>query len=208
MKGKMITMAINEKEKSLIEKLTQLRKEKKLSFEEISQKGMIPAPLVEQIEKGMVSPSIGALKKITKALEIPLSEFFQQVGLSEQDVVGLESEQKAALIRSDKRLRLDVKGSKAVIQFLTPIEMERNLELLWQEVEPKASGGDWLTHEGEECCLIISGSIRLYIEDEVYNLKRGDSLWFKTDQRHKWENPSDEPAVIIWAITPPYHGRI
>lgn len=201
-------MVINEKEKSLIEKLTQLRKEKKLSFEEISQKGMIPAPLVEQIEKGMVSPSIGALKKITKALEIPLSEFFQQAGLSEQDVVGLESGQKTVLIRSEKRQRLEVKGSKAVIQFLTPIETERNLELLWQEVEPKASGGDWLTHAGEECCLVISGSVRLYIEDQVYNLQKGDSLWFKTNQRHKWENPSDEPAVLIWAITPPYHGRI
>ena len=79
-------MAINEKEKSLIEKLTQLRKEKKFSFDDIAQKGMIPAPLVEQIEKGMVSPSIGALKKITKALEIPLSELFQQAGLSEKDV--------------------------------------------------------------------------------------------------------------------------
>ena len=204
----MIPMAINEKEKSLIEKLTQLRKEKKLSLDDIAQKGMIPAPLVEQIEKGMVSPSIGALKKITKALEIPLSEFFQQAGLSEKDVAELESGQKAVLIRSEKRRRLEVKGSKAVIQFLTPIEAERNLELLWQEVEPKASGGDWLTHDGEECCLVISGSVRLYIEDEVYNLQKGDSLWFKTNQRHKWENPSDEPAIIIWAITPPYHGRI
>jgi len=201
-------MAINEKEKSLIEKLTQLRKEKKLSFDDVSQKGMIPAPLVEQIEKGMVSPSIGALKKITKALEIPLSEFFQQAGLSKQDVVGLESGQKTVLIRSEKRQRLEVKGSKAVIQFLTPIETERNLELLWQEVEPKASGGDWLTHAGEECCLVISGSVRLYIEDGVYNLQKGDSLWFKTNQRHKWDNPSDEPAVLIWAITPPYHGSI
>jgi transcriptional regulator with XRE-family HTH domain len=204
----MIPMTINEKEKTLIEKLTQLRREKKLSFDDISQKGMIPAPLVEQIEKGMVSPSIGALKKITKALEIPLSELFQQAGLSEKDVAGLESGQKAVLIRSEKRQRLEVKGSKAVIQFLTPTEAERHLELLWQEVEPKASGGDWLTHTGEECCLVVSGSLRLHIEAEVYNLQKGDSLWFKTDQRHKWDNPSDEAAVIIWAITPPYHGRI
>jgi quercetin dioxygenase-like cupin family protein len=203
----MIPMTVNEKEKTLIEKLTQLRKEKKLSFDDISQKGMIPAPLVEQIEKGMVSPSIGALKKMTKALEIPLSELFQQAGLSEKDVAGLESGQKAVLIRSEKRQRLEVKGSKAVIQFLTPTEAERNLELLWQEVEPKASGGDWLTHDGEECCLVVSGSVRLYIEDEVYNLQKGDSLWFKTNQRHKWDNPSDKPAIIIWAITPPYHGR-
>jgi len=203
----MIPMTINEKEKTLIEKLTQLRKEKKLSFDDISQKGMIPAPLIEQIEKGMVSPSIGALKKITKALEIPLSELFQQAGLSEKDFVGLESGQKAVLIRSEKRKHLEVKGSKAVIQFLTPTEAERNLELLWQEVEPKASGGDWLTHDGEECCLVVSGRVRLHIEDEVYNLQKGDSLWFRTNQRHKWDNPSDEPAIIIWAITPPYHGR-
>ena len=201
-------MAIKEKEKSLIERITQLRKEKKLSFDDISQKGMIPASLVEQIEKGNVSPSIGALKKITKALEIPLSEFFQQAGLSEKDVDGLESGHKAVLIRNNQRKRLDVKGSKTVIQYLTPTETERNLELLWQEVAPKASGGDWLTHDGEECCFVISGSIRLYIEDKLYDLQKGDSLWFKTNQRHKWENPSDQKTILIWAITPPYHGNV
>jgi transcriptional regulator with XRE-family HTH domain len=201
-------MAVNDKGKSLIEKLAQLRKAKKMSYDEISQKGMIRPALVEQIEKGMVSPSIGALKKITKALDIPLSELFQKAGISEKDVAGMESGQKAVLIGSDKRRRLEVKGSKSVIQSLTPTKVENNLELLWQEVEPKASGGDWLTHEGEECCLVISGSVRLYIEDEVYDLQQGDSLWFKTDQRHKWENPSEEPAVIVWAITPPYHSNI
>ena len=201
-------MAVNSKETTLSEKLAQLRKQKKLSFDDIARKGMVPASLVEQIEKGMVSPSIGALKKITKALEMPLSDFFQQVGLSEEDVAELPTGQKAVFIPRHQRQRLEVKGSKAVIQYLTPTETERNLELLWQEVEPKASGGDWLTHEGEECCLVISGSVSLYIEDEVYKLQKGDSLWFKTNQRHKWENPSAEPAVIIWAITPPYHGII
>ena len=201
-------MTVNEKEKSLIETLAQLRKAKKMSYDEISKKGMIRPTLVEQIEKGMVSPSIGALKQITKAMEIPISELFQQAGLSEKDVAGLESEQKAVFIGSDNRRRLEVKGSKSVIQFLTPTDAGSNLELLWQEVEPKASGGDWLTHEGEECCLVISGSVRLYIENEVYDLQKGDSLWFKTNQRHKWENPSEEPAVIVWAITPPYHSNI
>ena len=200
-------MGINAKEKTIIEKLAQLRKEKKLSFDDISHKGMIPAQLVEQIEKGMVSPSIGALKKITKALEIPLAEFFEQAGFSDKEVAGLGGH-KAVLIKNDKRSILEVKGSKATIEYLTPTEAERNLELLWQEVAPKASGGDWLTHDGEECCLVIAGSIRLYIEDEVYDLQQGDSLWFKTNQRHKWENPSDQQAILIWAITPPYHGNI
>ena len=169
---------------------------------------MIPVQLVEQIEKGMVSPSIGALKRITRALGIPLAEFFQQTGVSDEDIDGLRSGQKAVVIRNDSRNVLEVKGSKAVIQYLTPLEVDRNLELLWQEVGPNASGGDWLTHNGEECCFVISGSVRLHIEDNVYDLQKGDSLWFKTDQRHKWENPSDQKAVLIWAITPPYHGSV
>lgn len=193
---------------SLIEKLTQLRKEKKMSYDDVAEKGMIPATLVEQIEKGMVSPSIGVLKKITKAMKIPVSEFFQNAGLSEKDIEKLSQDQKTVLITADKRKQLEVKGSKTVIQYLTPIEKEGKLELLWQVVQPKSSGGDWLTHEGEECCFVVSGSIRICIEDQVHDVKEGDSIWFKTDQRHKWENPFDEPATVIWAITPPYHGKI
>ena len=203
-------MVTKEKEKTIIDKLAKLRKDKKLSLDDISRKGKIPVQLVEQIEKGMVSPSIGALKKITRALEIPLANFFKQAGVSDKDIEELKSEpeQKAVLIRSDRRNVLEVKGSKAVIQYLTPTEVDRDLELLWQEVEPHASGGDWLTHSGEECCFVVSGAVRLYIEGDIFDLQQGDSLWFKTNQRHKWENPSDQKAVLIWAITPPYHGNV
>lgn len=201
-------MVTKEKEKTIIEKLARLRKEKKLSLDDISQKGLIPVQLVEQIEKGMVSPSIGALKKITRALEIPLAKFFKQTGVSDADIEKLQSGQKVVLIRNDRRNVLEVKGSKTVIQYLTPLEFDRELEVLWQEVEPNASGGDWLTHHGEECCFVISGIVRLYIEDNIYDLQQGDSLWFKTNQRHKWENPSDQKAILVWAITPPYHGNV
>lgn len=203
-----MSMGKKNKNQSLIEMLAQLRKEKKLSYEDIAEKGIIPAALVEQIEKGMVSPSIGALKKITRALEIPLSEFFQQAGLSPEEVDSLTSNQEVMHIPLSKRKTLKVKGSMALIQYLTPTSVDRNLELLWQEVEPRASGGDWLTHEGEECCLVIKGSFRIYVGDDTYDLNEGDTLWFRTHQKHKWENRSSNPAIVIWAITPPYHGKV
>ena len=188
--------------------LGQLRREKKWSYEDIAERGMLPPQLVEDIEKGMVSPSIGALKKITRALEIPLSEFFQRVGISEKEMAALESPREVVHIPRSKRKSLAVKGSRAVIQYLTPTTANKNLELLWQEVEPRSSGGDWLTHEGEECCLVISGKVRMHVEDQVFDLAEGDSLWFQTAQRHKWENPFEAAAVLLWAITPPYHGKI
>ena len=201
-------MSEKKKNQSLNEMLGKLRRDKKLSYEDIAERGMLPSQLVEEIEKGMVSPSIGALKKITRALEIPLSEFFQRAGISEKEVAALESPRDVVYIPKNKRKSLTVKGSRAVIQYLTPTTTERKLELLWQEVEPRSSGGDWLTHEGEECCFVISGKVRMHVEDQVFELSEGDNLWFKTEQRHKWENPFESGAVILWTITPPYHGKV
>ena len=201
-------MADKDKSKSLGEMITQLRKGKKLSYQDIEKRGIIPAQLVEDIEKGMVGPSIGALKKICKALEIPLSEFFQKTGLSEKDLTEEETGGDAVVVRKDKRQTLSVKGSRAVIESCIRPSEDCSLELLWQEVEPKSSGGDWLTHPGEECCLIMQGRIRLHVEGSTYELEEGDTLWYKTTKRHKWENPYEKPAIMLWAITPPYHSKM
>jgi transcriptional regulator with XRE-family HTH domain len=201
-------MPKTKKEQTLNEMLAKLRREKKLSYEDVAERGMLPPQLVEEIEKGRVSPSIGALKKITRALEIPLSEFFQRAGISEKEVGALESSRDVVHIPRTKRKRLSVKGSRTVIEYLTPTSADRKLELLWQEVEPRSSGGDWLTHEGEECCFVVSGKVRMHVEDQVFDLEEGDTLWFRTAQRHKWENPFEQGAVLLWTITPPYHGKI
>ena len=201
-------MSEKKKSRSLNEMLGKLRRDKKLSYEDIAERGMLPPQLVEEIEKGRVSPSIGALKKITRALEIPLSEFFQRAGISEKEVASLESAKDVVHIPRNKRKSLAVKGSRAVIEYLTPTTTDRKLELLWQEVGPRSSGGDWLTHEGEECCFVVSGKVCMHVEDQVFDLEEGDNLWFRTAQRHKWENPFESAAVLLWAITPPYHGKI
>ena len=88
--------------------LGKLRRDKKLSYEDIAERGMLPPQLVEEIEKGLVSPSIGALKKITRALEIPLSEFFQRAGISEYAVAALESPRDVVYIPRNKRKSLTV----------------------------------------------------------------------------------------------------
>jgi transcriptional regulator with XRE-family HTH domain len=201
-------MSEKKKVKSLNEMLGRLRREKKLTYEDVAERGMLPPQLVEEIEKGRVSPSIGALKKITRALEIPLSEFFQRAGISEKEVAAMESSRDVVHIPRAKRKRLAVKGSRAVIEYLTPTTTDRKLELLWQEVEPRSSGGDWLTHAGEECCFVVTGKVRMHVEDQVFDLEEGDNLWFRTAQRNKWENPFEKGAILLWAITPPYHSSV
>ncbi len=197
-------MEVKDKKKELLQRLAEIRKHKKLSYSDMAQRSLISANLVEQIEKGRVRPSTGALKQIAQALEIHLADLFEEVGISEERIKDFQPGMEVVLIKREMRQGLPVKGSKAFYQNLTPRGMERNLELLWHEVEAGASGGDWLSHDGEECCLVIKGRFRIYISDDVYDLEEGDSLWFKTHHRHRWENPYKEPATVLWAITPPW----
>lgn len=192
------------KTKTLVERLGQIRNQKKMSYDTVGEKAQLHPSLVEQIEKGMVSPSTGALKQISNALEIHLADLFQEVGFSDEEIEKIDQGSEIVLIEKSRRKSLDVKGSKAFYHYLTPMIADKNLELLHQEAEPKASGGNWLSHEGEECCYVVEGQFRVYVDDKSYDLNKGDTLWFKSYQKHKWENPGDKKAVVIWAITPPW----
>ncbi|MFN2311903.1 MAG: helix-turn-helix domain-containing protein, partial [Spirochaetia bacterium] len=59
-------MAKKEHNTTLGQKLQQVRKSKKLSYDDIAERASVSEQIIEDIEKGMVSPSIGVLKKIIK----------------------------------------------------------------------------------------------------------------------------------------------
>ena len=40
-------------------------------------------------------------------------------------------------------------------------------------------------------------------ELDCYVLQAGDSLWFESTQGHRWFNPGETEAALIWINTPP-----
>ncbi len=57
-------------------RITQLRKEKKLSQQKFANEADIERTFLTHIEKGRKNISVGTLYKITSALEISLQDFF------------------------------------------------------------------------------------------------------------------------------------
>lgn len=69
-----------------------------------------------------------------------------------------------------------------------------------------ASGGQTkedYPHEGEEFGYVLSGFIYLYIGNEKYKVKKGESFYFKADSDHYITNPGKLDASFIWVSTPP-----
>jgi quercetin dioxygenase-like cupin family protein len=50
----------------------------------------------------------------------------------------------------------------------------------------------------------MTGELEIWLdEQERYLLRKGDSFWFESNLGHRWFNPSDQEAILIWINTPP-----
>ena len=66
-------------------------------------------------------------------------------------------------------------------------------------VEPLAnSGPDPMRHPGEELIYLLEGAMCFTVDGKAIELEPGDSIHFRTDRPHTWENPSERPARALW----------
>uniref|UniRef100_UPI00260FF6A8 cupin domain-containing protein n=1 Tax=Acidocella sp. TaxID=50710 RepID=UPI00260FF6A8 len=69
--------------------------------------------------------------------------------------------------------------------------------------QPGADTGDtMLRHEGEECGIIVSGSLTVTVGVQERVLNPGDAYYFRSDIPHRFRNPGAEPCVMVSAATP------
>lgn len=88
-------------------------------------------------------------------------------------------------------------------ELLSP-DLNRKIEFLYITIKPgDYSSKDLVTHEGEECGIVIKGRLMVKMKDKEYILEEGDSIYFDSTIPHKYINIGDEECISIWAMTPP-----
>lgn len=177
------------------DEVRQLRKARDMKLAELSEKTGLSVGYLSQVERGISSPSIKALHSISRALGVTISWFFSDAGSA-------KISERRFIVRADRRRSLRFEGG-ITDELLSP-NLSGALELLRCTFEPGASSGDEpYTHRGEEAGIIVSGSLELWLGDEHFVLREGDSFTFPSDRPHKYKNTGDTRAIVIWAITPP-----
>jgi quercetin dioxygenase-like cupin family protein len=154
----------------------------------------LSASFLSQIEQSKASPSIENLKKIATELDVRVSSLIEDDDERKDTVV----------VRKKDRNKVESLGSKTMISLLTTSDIEKHMEPILYEMEPGGeSGRDCYTHNGEEFIFVLEGQLEVEIEKKSYILDEGDSLYFKSTQRHKFRNPGDYLVRAIWVVTPP-----
>jgi len=80
----------------------------------------------------------------------------------------------------------------------------RTIQLIKECYQPGAgTGRHAITHDGEECGIVLRGRLEVTVAGQSAVLRPGDAYYFRSSQPHHFRNPGNEPCELISACTPP-----
>lgn len=174
-------------------RVRRLRKEKNLSLRELSRLSGVSATQISDIERNRTAPTVPTLMKITGALGMDTSIFFEA-----------EKTKRVSIVRKDERQEIIDRKNQVYIESLTTGISDSRLKVILAHPPPGAEnirGG--YKHPGEELIYVIKGRIRVMLDGVCYELCEGDSIHFRGELRHTIKNLSDQEAELLVVISPP-----
>ena len=173
-------------------RLRDIRTRLQLSQRQLARQSGVANATISQIEAGKLNPTVGMLKKVLDGIPINLSEFF-----------GDEFESEEQVFYRDGELTEIADGDVSFQQVGANLH-SKAIQLIKESYQPGAgTGRHAITHEGEECGIILSGRLQVTVGEKSAVLRAGDAYYFKSSQPHNFHNPGNEACKLITACTPP-----
>lgn len=169
-------------------RLRKMRKDLNLGIVEAAKRAGISPGFLSAIELSKANASVATLHRLAATYNSTVLDFFDLPGHPKR------------LLRPGQRrvLRTD---SGVDIELLSI--GNKMLEPMLFRVPPSAGSDGSYSHVGEEFIYMMKGTLEIWLgELECHLLREGDSFWFESNVGHRWFNPSDEEAVLIWINTP------
>ncbi|WP_312700587.1 XRE family transcriptional regulator [Sedimentibacter sp.] len=174
-------------------KVRKLRKVNDMTIEQLSEKTGFTASYISQVERNLIEPSLSALGKICKSLNVSPYYF-------------LDDGSGVIVTRKEERQVLYVAEKDMEFEYLLPIENENNKVKL-KVYKFYLNSGKWDNDnfsiiDSDKCVIILKGKLIVTFSDYNEILDEGDSIYISSYVPHKLFNPSDERAEVMFIITP------
>jgi len=175
--------------------IRELRRVKGMSLQQLADTVGVSVGYLSQVERNRSKLPLATLRQICDALRIHISWFFHATATD-------ASPEREFVVRKIHRRRMSFTATGLHEELLSP-NLSGPLELLMSTWEPGADSGE-LVHEGAEAGVVLSGKLELYVNGDCFALEAGDSFSFKSTDRHRTRNPTEQPTTAVWVVTPPY----
>lgn len=176
-------------------RIRKFRKQRDLVIDDLADKSGLSRAYISQVETGKAVPSLAALESLAGALEIPISYLF------------VDDTFKCHVIRKEDRQAITyglAGGKRSQRKRINMLSApNRQLEMVLLEIPSGYDAADRdHSHDGEECHLVLEGTIRATQGESSYIFKEGDSYHWDGAIPHRVENIGDSVAKLLISRTP------
>lgn len=181
------------------EKIRTIRKRKKLTIVELSEKINVTPGYISQIERDLISPSLAVLRRLSDALDVSLSDLFND-----------ETQDDVVTILEKGRTKVKFGNINVELEFITPILKNKSKSANLEAFLFKLPSKTWLSekkilHEAKECIYVLRGKIECHICDKVYTISKGDSICVSENNEHLIFNCDNDETEALCIISPAIH---
>jgi len=175
------------------ERLKAIRKSKKMSLTEVSEKSGVQMATLSRIENKKMVGSLESHIQIAKAIGIDVTELYK--GLS-QDNAFIE-------LGHDKHTDVFTHSDEASFEILTKNVMSKKMMPTLVRIEEGGKTNKEQTHGGtEKFIFVLDGTVEVNINDQPFVLRKFNTLYFDAALPHFFHNTGRGAARFICVGTP------
>jgi transcriptional regulator with XRE-family HTH domain len=165
------------------ENLRHKRKLRGMSLDELARASGVSRAALSQVETRKTNPTVGLLWKIAVGLGVPFA-----------DLLGQPKSSVSVLRRADAQVLRSLDG-KLESRPLAPAAVSPLVEIYELRLAARSThSSDSHAAGTHEFVVVLSGSLRLHVDGETFDLMAGDSVSFPADRPHAYENAGSSEA--------------
>jgi transcriptional regulator with XRE-family HTH domain len=169
-----------------------VREEKGMTTEDVGQRTGLSPNYLDQIEADELSPPLGVLIKIAKALDMKLGRFISAGEVKPFTVV---RKHERRIVSRYTSAQGDQYGY--TYESLAPDKKDRHMEPFMVTLMPSKARKELSTHEGQEFIYVLEGAMEVTLEDFTDVLYPGDSIYYDSTIPHLVRCHGDKETVIL-----------
>jgi transcriptional regulator with XRE-family HTH domain len=178
------------------ERVKQIREEKGLTLNDLASRTGYDVPMLEQIENDMISPPLGVLVKLSKALDMKLGYLIFAGESKPYDIVRKEDRKHISRYASKKGVRYGY-----AYESLAPQKRDRTMEPFLVTLEPADQEPDPSSHNGEEFIFVLQGEMEVRLGEDTHVLHPGDCIYYESSIPHLVKNRGNQITRILAVLT-------
>jgi len=177
-------------------KIKMLREDKAVSLKDLSERTGLSTAVLSQIENHLVSPPLGTLIRLAKALDVKPACFFD-----------LHADKSFTIVRKDERKPVSRFASKKGVPYGYSYESlgydmkDRHMEPFLVTLEPMAMGNPKpSSHDGEEFLFVLEGEMEITLGEHSDVLQPGDAVYYDSSIPHLVTCRGEKKAILLAVI--------